>query len=109
MTDQNALTFTDASFDADVLRSDVPVLVDFWTEGCGGCLQIAPLIDSMASEYRGKAKIGKLDAVSNCSTALRYNIRGLPALLLFEGGNVVEQQFGVICKAELQKMIDRHL
>jgi thioredoxin len=109
MAGQNTLTFTDASFDQDVLRSEVPVLVDFWAEWCGPCRQMAPTIDVVASEYAGKAKVGKLDVDSNGNTAMRYNIRGIPTLLLFKGGNVVEQRVGAIGKADVQKMLEPHL
>ena len=109
MADQNTLTFTDTNFDADVVLSDVPVLVDVWAEGCGGCRQLAPVIDVLASEYQGKAKVGKLDAMSNLNTAMRYHIRALPTLLLFKDGNVVLQRTGVIDRAELQQLLDPHL
>jgi thioredoxin 1 len=109
MAGPNTLTFTDAAFDQDVLRSDVPVLVDFWAEWCGPCRQIAPAIDALATEYAGKAKIGKLDVDSNGATAMRYNVRGIPTLLLFKGGKVVEQRVGAVGKSELQKMIEAHV
>jgi thioredoxin 1 len=109
MAGQNTLTFTDASFDQDVLRSDVPVLVDFWAEWCGPCKMMAPTIDTVASEYAGKIKVGKVDVDSNNSTAGRYNIRGIPTLLLFKGGQVVEQRVGAIGKSDVQKMIDAHV
>jgi thioredoxin 1 len=109
MAGPNTLTFSDASFDQDVLRSDVPVLVDFWAEWCGPCRQIAPAIDSLATEYAGKAKVGKVDVDANGGTAMRYNVRGIPTLLLFKGGQVVEQRVGAVGKAEIQKMIDAHV
>ena len=106
MASPDTLVFTDASFEADVLRSEVPVLVDFWGEGCGWCRQIAPTIDAVAREYAGRAKVGKLDVSSNSSTAMRFGIRSIPALLLFREGNVVAHRVGLLSKTELQKMLD---
>ncbi len=109
MAGQNILTFTDASFDQEVLRSDVPVLVDFWAEWCGPCRQMAPTIDTLATEYAGKAKVGKLDVDANGNTAMRYNIRGIPTLLLFKNGQVVEQIVGAVGKSQVQRILDAHV
>lgn len=109
MAGQNTLTFSDGSFDQDVLNSDVPVLVDFWAEWCGPCRMMAPTVDAIASDYAGRLKVGKLNVDENGGSAMRYNIRGIPTLLLFKGGKVVEQRVGAVGKAEVQKMIDPHL
>ena len=106
MASDNTLNFTDAGFDADVLKSDKPVLVDFWAEWCGPCRMMTPTIDAIASEYQGKAKVGKLNVDDNGQTAMRYQIRGIPALLLFKDGKVVDQRVGAVGKSDLQKMLD---
>ncbi|MBV9084562.1 MAG: thioredoxin [Acidobacteriaceae bacterium] len=105
----DTLTFTDSTFDKDVLNSEVPVLVDFWAEWCGPCRMMGPTVDQVASEYAGKVKVGKLDVDSNQQTSMRYGIRGIPTVLLFKGGQVVEQKVGAIGKPEFQKMLDKHL
>ena len=106
MAGDKTLTFTDASFDADVLKSEVPVLVDFWAMWCGPCRMMSATIDQVATEYSGKVKVGKLDVDTNQATAMRYGIRGTPTLLLFKGGKVVDQKVGAIGKPEFMKMLD---
>ncbi len=106
MAGDNTLNFTDAGFDTEVLKSDKPVLVDFWAEWCGPCRMMTPTIDAIASEYQGKAKVGKLNVDDNGQTAMRYQIRGIPALLLFKDGKVVDQRVGAVGKGDLQKMLD---
>jgi thioredoxin 1 len=105
----DTLTFTDSEFDKDVLNSTQPVLVDFWAEWCGPCRMMAPTIDQIATEYAGKAKVGKLDVDSNVQTAGRYQIRGIPTLLVFKGGKVVDQKVGAVGKADVKKMLDAHV
>ncbi len=109
MAGDNTLTFTDASFDTDVLSSEIPVLVDFWAEWCGPCRMMGPTVDQVASEYAGKVKVGKLDVDANQQTAFRYGIRGIPTLLLFKDGKVAEQKVGAIGKPEFQKMLSKYI
>jgi len=109
MAGNNTVTFTDSQFDTDVLQADKPVLVDFWAEWCGPCRMMTPTIDAVATDYQGKAVIGKLNVDENGQTAARYQIRGIPALLLFKGGKVVDQRVGAVGKSELQKMLDAHV
>lgn len=109
MAGQNTLTFTDAAWDQDVLGSDQPVLVDFWAEWCGPCRMMGPTIDAIADEYQGKVRVGKLDVDNNNQTAARYQIRGIPALILFKDGKVVDQRVGAIGKSEVAKLLDENL
>jgi thioredoxin 1 len=109
MAGENTVTFTDASFDTEVLNSEVPVLVDFWARWCGPCKMMAPTVDAIAGDYAGKVKVGKLDVDENGGTAMRYNVRGIPSLLLFKGGRVVDQRVGAIGKSDVQKMLDAHV
>jgi thioredoxin 1 len=109
MAGLNTLTLSDATFDNDVLNSSVPVLVDFWAEWCGPCRMMEPTIDAIATDYNGRVRVGKLNVDDNGGVATRYGIRGIPTLLLFKGGRVVEQRVGAVGKADVQKMLDAHL
>jgi thioredoxin 1 len=108
MAGPNTLTFTDAGWDAEVLKSDKPVLVDFWATWCGPCRAIAPSVDALADEYAGKVKIGKLDVDSNSATTMRYQVRGIPTLLMIKDGQVVDQLVGGASKSKIQELIDKH-
>jgi thioredoxin 1 len=100
---------TDDQFDADVLKSDVPVLVDFWAGWCAPCKAIAPVLEDLAREYDGKIKIVKVD-VTNCEqTATDYNIRNIPALMIFKNGEVAAQQVGAAPRSKLAAFIDQNI
>ncbi len=106
---EGVLEFTDQNFQADVIDSDAPVLVDFWAEWCAPCKMIAPAVEALASEYEGRVRIGKLNIDDNPSTPSKFGIRGIPTLMLFKGGEVAEQIVGVKPKADLKAAIDRAL
>ena len=109
MAGDNVQTFTDGNFDDTVLKSCAPVLVDFWAEWCAPCKRLAPTIDALAGEYAGKVTIGKLNVDDNPNTAFKFQIRGIPAMLIFKGGQVVESVVGLTPKEELKKVLDRHV
>ena len=109
MAGTNTVTFTDGAWDAEVLQSDKPVLVDFWAEWCGPCRMMSPTIDALAEDYSVRVTIGKLNVDENGGAAMRYGVRGIPTLLLFKGGQVVAQKVGATSKTDLQQLIDAHL
>jgi thioredoxin 1 len=109
MAGQNTQTFTEAAFEADVLKSETPVLVDFWAEWCGPCRMLGPTIDAVADSFAGKAKVGKLNVDQEMGIAQRYNIRGIPALLLFKDGKVAGQLVGAVPQSEIEKLLNSSL
>jgi thioredoxin 1 len=109
MASEKVATFTDANFDADVLKSSTPVLVDFWAEWCGPCRALGPTIDALATDYAGKVAVGKLNVDENPNVTMQYMVRGIPTVMVFKGGEVVEQIVGLADKAEFQKALDKHL
>jgi thioredoxin 1 len=100
---------TEASFDDAVLKSALPVLVDFWAEWCGPCRMIAPLVDQLAAKYEGKLRVGKLDTDANQAIVMKYGIMGIPTLILFKGGEVAERITGYMPLNALEPKIARHL
>ncbi len=109
MASNGILEVTDANFDQDVLKSEQPVLVDFWAAWCGPCRALAPIVDELAKDYTGKIKVGKMDVDNNQATPMRYGVRGIPTLLVFKGGQVKEQIVGYVPKETIQKAIDKHV
>ncbi|MCP5140984.1 MAG: thioredoxin TrxA [Gammaproteobacteria bacterium] len=100
---------SDADFDADVLKSSVPVLLDFWAEWCGPCKMIAPILEDIAREYAGKVKVVKLNIDHNQSTPPKYGIRGIPTLMLFKDGQVEATRVGALSKSQLTAFLDQSL
>ena len=109
MATQSVVEATDANFDESVLKSDVPVLVDFWAAWCGPCKAIAPLIDELATTYTGRVKVMKMDVDKNVATPVRYSVRGIPTLLLFKGGQVKEQIVGLVSKDKIEDALKKHI
>jgi thioredoxin 1 len=105
MSSDKVFVLSDANFDREVLQSDLPVLVDFWATWCSPCKAIAPLVDAMADEYAGKIKVGKVNVDENPATPGKYGVRGIPTLILFKGGVIVDQIVGAIPRSQLEALI----
>ncbi len=102
----NIVHVSDASFEADVLQADGPVLVDFWAEWCGPCKMIAPVLEELAGEYRGRLKVCKMDVDANTATAPKYGVRGIPTLIVFNQGEVAGTKVGAMSKSQLAAFVD---
>ena len=109
MAGNNTLTLTDQNFEQEVLKSDKPVVVDFWAVWCTPCRMVAPTVDAIAEEYLGRAKVGKLNVDENQAVPSRYNVRGIPTLLVFKNGEVQEQIVGATSKDNIVKLLEKHL
>ncbi len=109
MAGDYVIQLTDADFETQVLKADVPVLVDFWASWCGPCKAIAPLIEELAAGYAGKVKVCKVNVDENPATPGRYGVRGIPTLILFKGGKVVDQLVGAVPKNQLEDLLQKAL
>jgi len=109
MAGTGVLEVNDATFDQEVLRSEQPVLVDFWAVWCGPCKAIGPIVDTVAEKYASKLKVGKVNVDQNGATPSRYGIRGIPALLFFKGGQIVDQVVGYVPQETIEEKVQKLL
>lgn len=109
MASEKIQTLTDGNFDLTVIKSERPVLVDFWAEWCAPCRRLAPTVDALAADFDGRLTVGKLNVDENPNTAGRFSIRGIPTLLLFKGGQIVESVVGLTDREHLKSLIERHV
>ena len=109
MASEKVQTLTDANFETTVNASAQPILVDFWAEWCGPCRRLAPTVDELANDYTGRVVVAKMNVDENPATPMRFSIRGIPTLLLFKGGQIVEQVVGLADKDQLKKLLDKHV
>ena len=109
MASENVQTLTDSNFEQTVNHTAQPILVDFWAEWCGPCRRLAPTVDELAKDYNGRVVVAKMNVDENPATPMRFSIRGIPTLLLFKGGQLVEQVVGLADKDALKKLIDKHV
>jgi thioredoxin 1 len=109
MSSEHIVHVSDASFESEVLKSSLPVLVDFWAEWCGPCKAIAPVIDEVARQYAGRLKVCKMDVDANGETPARYSIRGIPTLMIFANGNAEATKVGAVSKTQLAAFIDSNI
>jgi thioredoxin 1 len=105
----NVTQVSDASFDGDILKSDVPVLVDFWAPWCGPCRSVAPIVEDLANQYAGKLKVAKINVDESTDVATRYQITSIPTFILFKNGQVADRALGALPRSEFVKLIDRNL
>lgn len=105
----NVLTFTRDNFEKEVLQSDIPVLVDFWASWCGPCRMVSPIVDQLVNDFQGKVKVGKVNVDEQGELAEKYRIMTIPTLMVFKGGNVVDNIVGVRAKEEFANMLNKHL
>jgi thioredoxin 1 len=104
---ENLVTVSDQDFEQQILQSDVPALVDFWAAWCGPCRTVGPVVEELAGEYSGKVKVAKLNVDDNKQTPTKYGVRGIPTLMLFKDGQVVDQIVGAVPKSRIKELLDK--
>jgi thioredoxin 1 len=109
MASQAILEVTDGNFDQEVLKSDQPVMIDFWAAWCGPCKALSPIVDEVATAFSGKVKVAKMDVDASPVTPQRYGVRGIPTLLIFKGGQVQEQIVGYVARDVIEKALKKHV
>jgi thioredoxin len=109
MASEKVIALGDSNFETEVIQSPIPVLVDFWASWCAPCKAIAPLVDALASDYEGKVKVGKVNVDESPATPAKYGIRGIPTLILFKDGKMVDQVVGAVPKSQLEALIKKAL
>ncbi len=109
MASNSTFEVTDQTFEQDVLKSDKPVMVDFWAAWCGPCKALAPIVDELASQFQGKAKVAKMDVDRNPATPMRYQVRGIPTLIIYKDGQVKEQIVGYVAKEKIEEALEKYV
>jgi len=109
MASDALIELSDSTFESEVVNSDVPVLVDFWAPWCGPCRAIAPIVEEISSSYEGKIKVGRLNVDENQSTTMKFGIRSIPTIIMFKGGEAVDQIIGAVPKGEIERVVDKSL
>ena len=107
MASDAIIEISDSNFESEVVNSDLPVLIDFWAPWCGPCRAIAPLVEEISSSYAGKIKVGKMNVDENQSTTMKFGIRSIPTLIMFKGGEAVDQIIGAVPKGEIERVVEK--
>lgn len=109
MASDAIIELSDSTFETEVVKSDLPVLVDFWAPWCGPCRAIAPLVEEISSSYEGKIKVGRMNVDENQSTTMKFGIRSIPTIIMFKGGEAVDQIIGAVPKGEIERVVEKSL